>query len=96
MIIIYNKSCFRPHFSHQGEFVGETLTQASLPMHHTRARLGVAVTGLSLATLYEISKSIPLKVESECRRSPLFPSMNEYLMFWPAIEELWLILIHGK
>lgn len=83
---------------HQGEFVGETLIHASLPMHQTLARLGVAVIGLPLVTLYENSKSILHEVESEFRWSPLLRSRYEYLMFWPSIEvsKLLVKLIPGK
>lgn len=97
MILIYNK---RPsdQSCHHGEFVGETLIHASLPMHQALARLGVAVIGLPLVTPYENSKSVLHEVESELRRSPLLRSRNEYLMFWPSTEvsKLLVKLIPGK
>lgn len=65
-IIYSNIACFKHHFN-QGEFSGETLIQASLPMHHTRPRLGVAVIGLVFPVAYEDSKSeVLLEVESQC------------------------------
>jgi hypothetical protein len=53
-------------YYYQGEFLGETLIQASLLMHHTLLRLGVAATELALASLYENSKSeLLLELESQ-------------------------------
>jgi hypothetical protein len=62
---IIKKSYWRPHIFvivYQGEFFGDTLKQASLSMHQSLFRLGVAATKLDLASLYE---EVLLELESQ-------------------------------
>ncbi|KAL4274395.1 hypothetical protein AHAS_Ahas20G0002900 [Arachis hypogaea] len=64
-----------------GDTQGDTLLQASLPMHQTRLRLGVLVTELALASADESSKSELLsQLDSQYCPSALFIlSINECL-----------------
>jgi hypothetical protein len=53
-------------FVYQGELLGDTLKQASLSMHQSLFRLGVAAMELALASLYEDPKSqVLLQLESQ-------------------------------
>lgn len=88
IVISFTERAIENHsFFYQGEFFGETLIQASLLMHHTLLRLGVAATELVLASLYENSKSeVLLELEWQCTDSLFISSVSESFKCRPTAE----------
>lgn len=85
--LIYRKRYWKPYFFYQGEFFGETLIQASLLMHQTLLRLGVAATELVLASLDENSKSeVLLELEWQCTDNLFISSVSESFTCRPTAE----------